>query len=39
MISNKGDRHEAAAPGRALLGRFPLPREDHGKSPKRSSDA
>jgi Fe-S-cluster-containing hydrogenase component 2 len=39
MISNKKERHEAAAPGRLLFGRFPLPRKGHGTPPKRSSGA
>jgi hypothetical protein len=38
-ISNIDERREAAALGRALLGRFPLPRKGHGTPPKRSSDA
>ena len=33
------EQRAAAAPGRALLGRFPLPRKGHGTPPKRSSDA
>jgi hypothetical protein len=37
--SVRDGRRAAATPGRALLGRFPLPRKGHGTPPKRSSDA
>jgi hypothetical protein len=39
LVSNIDGRRAAAAPGRALLGQFPLPRKGHGTPPKRSSDA